>query len=88
MLQIVQKAKKCKKTKMGIFNPKSPNVRLLRYKNWEFQKNAKICPKTLRNALIFENVICGILSQSMSRHLLSFLLYVMSCCIFGQSKHE
>ena len=66
-------------------HPKSPNVRLFGHKNGDFHKNAGNHLNISRNAIMFENVICCILSQSMSRHL---LFYVMSCCIFGQSTDE
>ena len=85
MLQIVQNGEKCKKPKKWDFQPKVAKCAPFWAQKWGFSEKCRKSPETLRNAIIFQNVICCIMSQSMSRHLSCFLLYVLSCCIFGQS---
>ena len=77
MLQIVQNGEKCKKPKKWDFQPKITKCAPFWEKKWRFSEKCRKLPETLRNAIIFKNVICCIMSQSMSRHLSCFLLYVV-----------
>ena len=77
MLQIVQNGEKCKKPKKWDFQPKITKCAPFWAQKWGFSEKCKKSSETLRNAIIFQNVICCIMSQSMSRHLLCFSLYVV-----------
>ena len=77
MLQIVQNGEKCKKPKKWDFQPKITKCAPFWAQKWGFSEKCRKSPETLRNAIIFQNIICCIMSQSMSRHLSCFLLYVV-----------
>ena len=75
MLQIVQNGEKCKKSENGDFQPKITKCAPFWAQKWRFSEKCWKSPETLGNAIIFKNVICCIMSKSMSRHLLCF------CCM-------
>ena len=77
MLQIVQNGEKFKKPKNGDFQHKITKCAPFWAQKWGFSEKCRKSPETLRNAIIFQNIICCIMSQSMSRHLSCFLLYVV-----------
>ena len=77
MLQIVQNGEKCKKPKKWDFQPKITKCAPFWAQKWRFSEKCWKSPETLGNAIIFKNVICCIMSKSMSRHLSCFLLYVV-----------
>ena len=85
MLQIVQNGEKCKKPKKWDFQPKITKCAPFWAQKWRFSEKCRKSPETFRNAMIFQNVICCIMSQSMSRHLLCFLLYVVCLVAFLDS---
>ena len=67
MLQIVQNGEKCKKPKKWDFQPKITKCAPFWAQKWRFSEKCWKSPETLGNAIIFKNVICCIMSKSMSR---------------------
>ena len=78
MLQIVQNGEKCKKPENGDFQPKITKCAPFWAQKWGFSSRSAIFWKM---SYVFNVSI-------MSRHLVCFLLYVVSCCIFGQSNNH
>ena len=66
MLQIVQNGEKCKKPKKWDFQPKITKCAPFWAQKWGFSEKCMKSPETSANAIIFQNVICCILSQSIN----------------------